>query len=61
LADHIEEKIKNNYSPEVIANEIKEMDEFEINIQYKTIYNYIDKGIGPSNQNLKNKFKKYVH
>lgn len=45
LADFIEEKIKDKFSPEVIANEIKEMDEFEINLHHKTIYNYIDKGI----------------
>jgi len=46
LADFIEEKIKEKkWSPEVIAEKINEKDEFEINIHWKTIYNYIDKGI----------------
>jgi len=45
LAKYIEEKIKGNYSPEVISNKIDESDQFEINIHWKTIYNYIDKGV----------------
>jgi len=46
MADFIEDKIKEEkYSPEVIANEIKEVDEFETELHWKTIYNYIDKGI----------------
>ena len=46
LADFIEEKIKEEkWSPEVIANKIKEKDRFDIDLHYKTIYNYIDKGI----------------
>lgn len=45
LADFIEEKIEENYSPEVIAEKIKEKDEFNIELHAKTIYNYIDKGI----------------
>lgn len=45
VADYIEENIKKNYSPEVIAHWINENDDFEINIHWKTIYNYIDKGV----------------
>ena len=46
MADFIEDKIKEDkHSPEVIANEIKEDDEFETELHWKTIYNYIDKGI----------------
>lgn len=45
LATYIEEKIKENYSPEVIANLIENNDNFKIKISFKTIYNYIHKGI----------------
>lgn len=45
LAKFIEKKINNMYSPEVIAELIKQNDEFETCISYKTIYNYIDMGV----------------
>ncbi len=45
LAEFIEEKIKDKYSPEVIADMIKNSEDFEIELHWKTIYNYIDKGI----------------
>ena len=46
LSEHIEQKIKEEkYSPEVIAKKLKENDKFDIEIHWKTIYNYIDKGI----------------
>jgi len=45
MADFIEEKIKGKFSPEVIANDMKENDKFETKLHWKTIYNYIDKGI----------------
>ena len=46
LSEYIEEKIKKGkYSPEVIAKKIKEDDQFDIKLHWKTIYNYIDKGI----------------
>lgn len=45
LAKFIEEKIRQKYSPEVIAHKIRNSDQFETNIHWKTIYNYIDKGI----------------
>lgn len=45
LAEFIEKKIKENYAPEVIAEIIKEDEQFEIKIHWKTIYNYIDKGV----------------
>lgn len=45
LASFIEEKIKEKYSPEVIALMIDESDKFDISIHWKTIYNYIDQGI----------------
>lgn len=45
LAQFIEKKIKNKYSPEVIADEIKKMDKFKIELHWRTIYNYIDKGV----------------
>lgn len=45
LAKFIENKIKENYSPEVISYKISQNDKFEINIHWKTIYNYIDKGV----------------
>ena len=46
LAEFIEELVKEKkWSPEVIANKIKEDDSFEIELHWKTIYNYIDKGI----------------
>lgn len=45
LANFIEEKIEDKYSPEVIAEKIKKSDKFKMSISYKTIYNYIDKGV----------------
>jgi len=45
LADFIEEKIKEKYSPEVIALKISENKNFDRTIHWKTIYNYIDQGI----------------
>ncbi|KXS45997.1 MAG: hypothetical protein AWU54_54 [Candidatus Frackibacter sp. T328-2] len=45
LAQFIEKKIRQKYSPEVIAHKIRNRDQFETNIHWKTIYNYIDKGI----------------
>jgi len=46
LADYIVKKIvKEKYSPEVISNQIKEDERWGIKLSYKTIYNYIDKGI----------------
>lgn len=46
LAEFIEKRIKeDNYSPEVIANEIKERDDFETELHWRTIYNYIDQEI----------------
>lgn len=45
LAEFIEEKIKKKYSPEVIADMIEKNEDFKIKLHWKTIYNYIDKGI----------------
>jgi len=45
LAKFIEEQIRDNYSPEVISHQISQKDEFEIELHWSTIYNYIDKGI----------------
>lgn len=45
LAEFIEQKVKEKFSPEVIAHKIKQDDQFEIKIHWKTIYNYIDKGV----------------
>jgi IS30 family transposase len=45
LAKFIEKKVKEKYSPEVIAHLIDEKDEFVMSLSYKTIYNYIDNGI----------------
>jgi IS30 family transposase len=46
LAEFIEDKIEEeNWSPEVIANEIKGKDQFDIEIHWSSIYNYIDKGV----------------
>jgi IS30 family transposase len=46
LAEYIEEQVKEKKrSPEVIANEIKDDDRFDIKLHWRTIYNYIDKGI----------------
>lgn len=45
LAKFIEEKIREKYSPEVIAEMIAKDDRFKKKIHWKTIYNYIDKGI----------------
>ena len=45
MANYIEEKIvEDKYSPEVIINELEE-DKFDISLHWKSIYNYIDKGI----------------
>ena len=45
LAKFIEKKIKEKYSPEVIAHLIDENDKFVMSLSYKTIYNYIDNGV----------------
>lgn len=45
LAKFIEEKIEENYSPEVISYLIEQNDQFKIKLHWKTIYNYIDKGV----------------
>jgi len=45
LAEYIEEKIKEKYSPEVIAYWIKNDKTFETKICAKTIYNYIYTGV----------------
>ncbi len=45
LSEFIEKKIEENFSPEVIAKKIAEKEEFKITLHFKTIYNYIDKGI----------------
>ena len=45
LAEYIEEKIKEKYSPEVIAYWIKNDETFETKICAKTIYNYIYAGV----------------
>jgi len=46
LAEFIEEKIvEKKWSPEVIAEKISKKDCFDIDLHWKTIYNYIDKGI----------------
>lgn len=45
LAKFIEKKINNKYSPEVIAELIKQSDDFETCLSYKTIYNYVDMGV----------------
>jgi len=45
LSEFIEEKIRDKYSPEVISKLILEEESFKIKIHWKTIYNYIDKGV----------------
>lgn len=45
LAEFIEERIKNHRSPAAIAKDIKESDKFNIELHWKTIYNYIDKEV----------------
>lgn len=45
LAKFIERKVRRNYSPEVISYMISKSERFEINIHWRTIYNYIDKGV----------------
>ncbi|MBO8173532.1 MAG: IS30 family transposase [Bacillaceae bacterium] len=45
LAEYIKNRIKDKYSPEVIAEEIKNSNDFEVYLSFKTIYNYIEKGI----------------
>ena len=45
LAEFIEEKIKELRSPAAVAKDIEESDEFKIKLHWKTIYNYIDKGV----------------
>ena len=45
LAKFIEEKILELRSPAAVAKHIKGSDEFEIEIHWKTIYNYIDKDV----------------
>lgn len=45
LAEFIEEQILKLRSPAAVAKDIKESDDFDIEIHWKTIYNYIDKGV----------------
>ena len=45
LAEFIEEKIKELRSPAAVAKDIEESDKFKIQLHWKTIYNYIDKGV----------------
>lgn len=45
LAEYIEEKVKEKYSPEVIAHWIKEDKSFKTVVCAKTIYNYIETGV----------------
>ena len=45
LAQFIEKKVNEKYSPEVIAELIKNDDRFDMCLSYKTIYNYIDMGV----------------
>ena len=45
IAQFIEKKIEENYSPQVIAELIKKDDRFDMHLSYKTIYNYIDMGV----------------
>ena len=50
LATYIDNKIKDKYSPEVISIQMKSENQFKIDLHWKTIYNYIDKGILFSNR-----------
>ena len=45
IAQFIENKVSKKYSPEVIAELIKDDDRFDMCLSYKTIYNYIDMGV----------------
>src|SRR6056297_1130986 len=45
IAQFIEKKVSEKYSPEVIAELIKDDDRFDMCLSYKTIYNYIDMGV----------------
>jgi len=45
LAKFIEEQILKLRSPAAVAKDIKESEEFDVEIHWKTIYNYIDKGV----------------
>jgi len=45
IAQFIEKKVNEKYSPEVIAELIKKDERFEMSLSYKTIYNYIDMGV----------------
>ena len=45
IAQFIEKKVNEKYSPEVIAELIKNDDRFDMCLSYKTIYNYIDMGV----------------
>jgi len=45
IAQFIEKKVNEKYSPEVIAELIKKDDRFDMCLSYKTIYNYIDMGV----------------
>jgi len=45
IAQFIEKKVEERYSPQVIAELIKKDDRFEMYLSYKTIYNYIDMGV----------------
>ena len=44
LAEFIEEQILKLRSPAAIADDIKKSDDYETELHWKTIYNYIDKG-----------------
>jgi IS30 family transposase len=45
LAKFIEKRIKKHKSPAAVAQNIRESDKFDIELHWKTIYNYIDKEI----------------
>ncbi len=45
LAEFIENKIKELRSPAAVVKDVKESDNFEMQLHWKTIYNYIDKGV----------------
>jgi len=45
IAQFIEKKVNEKYSPEVIAELIKDDDWFYMGLSYKTIFNYIDMGV----------------
>lgn len=45
LAKFIEKRIKENRSPVVVAVDIRKSEEFDMRLHWRTIYNYIDKGV----------------